>query len=120
MKDESEQVQGTALQRQLQALRERGFTPKVVHVDSHSMFVRLRTQYPGVLIDVGGAKAFVTAADAKIRRIKEVYRTVVETTQVPNEWPTGKRCVQAEPKEDISITRCYESLFSVYGNETRI
>ena len=43
--DESEQVLGTALQGQLQTLRERGFTLKVVNVDPHSTFVRLRTQY---------------------------------------------------------------------------
>ena len=76
MKDESEQVQGTALQRQLQALRERGLTQKVVYVDLHSKFVRLRMQYPGVLIDVGGAKDFVPVADAKIRRLKETYHAV--------------------------------------------
>ena len=50
--------------------------PRVVYVDLHSTFVKLRTQYPGVLIDVGGAKDFVAKVDAKIRRIKETYRSV--------------------------------------------
>jgi hypothetical protein len=48
----------------------------MVNVDPHSTFVRLRTQYPGVLIDVGGAKDYVPVADAKIRRVKEMYRAV--------------------------------------------
>jgi hypothetical protein len=42
----------------------------VVNVDPHS------TQYPRVLIDVGGAKDYVPVADAKIRRVKEMYRAV--------------------------------------------
>jgi hypothetical protein len=78
VKDESEQVLGTGLQGQLQSLRERGFTPKanVVNMDPHSKFVRPHTKYPGVLIDVGGAKDFVPVADAKIRRLKKTYHTV--------------------------------------------
>ena len=76
LKDESEQVLDTALQGQLQVLRERGFTPKMVHVDPQSMFVRLRSQYLGVLIDVGGAKDYVPVVDAKIRRVKEMHRAV--------------------------------------------
>ena len=48
----------------------------MVNVDPPSTFVRLRTQYPGVLIDVGGAKDYVPVADAKIRRVKEMYPAV--------------------------------------------
>ena len=76
MNDESEHVLGMALQIQLQSLRERGFVPRVVYVDPQSTFVKLGTQYPGVLIDVGGAKDFVAKVDAKIRRIKETYHSV--------------------------------------------
>jgi len=38
--------------------------------------VALRTQFPGVIIDVGGARDFVAKVDAKIRRIKDMYRAV--------------------------------------------
>ena len=45
-------------------------------MDPHSTFVRLRTQYPGVFIDVVGAYDYVPVADAKIRQVKEMYRAV--------------------------------------------
>ncbi len=67
---------GTALQGQLSTLRERGFAPTVVHVDPQSAFQGLRTQFPGIVIDVGGARDFIAKVDAKIRRVKELYRSV--------------------------------------------
>ena len=73
---ETATVLGLALQGHLQVLRERSFTPKIVHVDPASAFVALRTQFPGVIIDVGGARDFVAKVDAKIRRIKDTYRAV--------------------------------------------
>jgi hypothetical protein len=73
---ETVHVLGTALQGQLSTLRERGFTPTAVHVDPQSAFQGLRTQFPGVVIDVGGAHDFVPKVDAKIRRVKELYRSV--------------------------------------------
>ena len=36
----------------------------------------LRTQFPGLLIEPGGAKDHVVKVDAKIRRLKETYRSV--------------------------------------------
>ena len=44
--------------------------------DPHALFLKLRRQVPGVLMDVGGGKDFVHKVDAKIRRIKETYRSV--------------------------------------------
>jgi len=73
---ETADVLGLALQGHLQVLRERAFTPKIVHVDPASAFTALRTQFPGVIIDVGGARDFVAKVDAKIRRIKDTYRSV--------------------------------------------
>ncbi len=67
---------GMALQSQLAVLRERGYKPTVVHVDPQSSFQALRTQFPGVVLDVGGARDFVAKVDAKIRRIKEAYRCI--------------------------------------------
>ena len=47
-----------------------------IHTDPHASFLKLRTQFPGVLIDVGGRKDFVHKVDAKIRCIKETYHSV--------------------------------------------
>ena len=73
---ETADVLGLALQGHLQVLRERSFTPRMVHVDPASAFRTIRTQFPGTYIDVGGAKDFVEKVDAKIRRIKDTYRSV--------------------------------------------
>ena len=77
LKDESQSSLGQALQSQLQVYRERGFSVKVVHVDPASAFMALRTQFLGVLFDVGGAKDYVAKVDAKMRRVKETsYQSV--------------------------------------------
>lgn len=76
VKNVSENELGQALQGQLGLLRERGFIPTVVYVDPESAFRALRTQFPGVVIDVGGTKDYVAKVDAKIRRVKEAYRAV--------------------------------------------
>jgi hypothetical protein len=74
--NESADTLGTALQSHLQILREKSFVVKCVHVDPASAFQALRTHYPGIEIDVGGARDFVAKVDAKIRRIKDTYRCV--------------------------------------------
>jgi hypothetical protein len=61
---------GQALQGQLAILHERGFIPTIVYVDPESAFRALRTQFPGVVIDVGGTKDYVAKVDSKIRRLK--------------------------------------------------
>ena len=76
IKSESANALGMALQNQLQVLRERGFPPIKLSVDSASGFMSLRTQFPGLLIEPGGAKDHVVKVDAKIRRLKETYRSV--------------------------------------------
>jgi hypothetical protein len=48
--------------------------PVRVYVDPQSALKTLATKFEGVSIDVGGA--FVPKVDAKIRRIKERYRSV--------------------------------------------
>jgi hypothetical protein len=47
-----------------------------VHVDPQSAFCNLTTQFPEVVIDIGGAGDFDAKLHAKIRRIKEVYCSV--------------------------------------------
>jgi hypothetical protein len=47
-----------------------------MHVDPQSAFQGLRTQFSGIVIDVGGARDFVVNVDAKIRQVKELYCNV--------------------------------------------
>ncbi len=65
-----------ALQVQLELLRSHGFIPTVVHTDPQSAFRTLTTQFPGVVIDIGGAGGYVSKVDTKIRHIKESYTGV--------------------------------------------
>jgi hypothetical protein len=66
IEQETQQVLGMTLQGQLELLRSHDFIPTVVHTDPQSAFRTLTSQFPGVVIDV----------DAKICRIKELYRSV--------------------------------------------
>jgi hypothetical protein len=69
-------ILGPALQGQLELLHIRGFIPAMVYTDPQSVFRSLTVQYPGVVIDIGGAGDYVSKVDTKIRRIKEFYRSV--------------------------------------------
>jgi len=74
--NESKQVLGMGLQGHLMTLRSRGFEPTIVNADPHSTFRSTQRDFPGVEVDVGGARDYVPKVDAKIRRLKEVYRAV--------------------------------------------
>jgi hypothetical protein len=76
VENESKQVLGMGLQGHLVTLWSRGFEPTIVYVDPHSMFRGMQQDFPGVEVDVGGARDYVPKVDAKIRRLKEVYRAV--------------------------------------------
>jgi len=76
LENESKQVLGMALQGHLMTLRSRGFEPAIVYVDPHSTFRGMQRDFPGVEVDVGGARDYVPKVDAKIRRLKEVYKAV--------------------------------------------
>jgi hypothetical protein len=82
---ESQMVQGMALQSQLEVYRSRGFQAVRVYVDPQSTFQSLTTKYPGIVIDPSGAGDHVLKVDAKIRRLKEVYRGVKE--DLPRKLP---------------------------------
>jgi hypothetical protein len=73
---ESRQDLGMALQGQMVVLRNRGYVPTIVYSDPQSAFRSMTQDFPGVEIDVGGAGDYVAKVDARIRRIKETYRTV--------------------------------------------
>ena len=73
---ESTNQLGLGLQGHINNLRSRGFNPTVVYTDPGSGFRSLTTAFPGTLIDISGAGDYVAKVDAKIRRIKELYRSV--------------------------------------------
>jgi len=76
VENESKQVLGMGLQGHLMTLWSRGFEPTIVYVDPHSTFRGMQRDFPRVEVDVGGARDYVPKVDAKIRRLKEVYRAV--------------------------------------------
>jgi len=76
VENKSKQVLGMGLQGHLLTLQSRGFEPTIVYVDPHSTFRSMQHDFPGVEVDVGGAKDYVPKVDTKIRRLKEVYRAV--------------------------------------------
>ena len=59
--------------------RSRSFEPTIVYVDPAKGWQGLTTAFPGVTIDLGGAGDHLAKVDAKIRRIKELYRSVKNT-----------------------------------------
>jgi hypothetical protein len=95
---ETQGVLSPALQGQLELLRSRGFIPTMVYTDPQSAFCSLTTQYPGVVIDVGGVGDYVSKVDAKIRCIKELYRSVKSRLlwklppSLSSERPSSLRC----------------------------
>jgi len=76
---ESQNQLGLALQGQLSILRSRDFVPTIVYVDPAKGWQGLTTAFPSVTIDLGGAGDHLAKVDAKIRRIKELYRSVKST-----------------------------------------
>jgi len=56
--------------------RSHSFIPTIAYVDPQSAFKCMTNMFPGVIIDVSGAKDHVSKVDSKIRRIKELYRSV--------------------------------------------
>ena len=80
---------GLALPGQLNVLRSHGFVPTIVFTDPAPGFQSLVNQFPGVILDTGGAKDNVTKVDIKIRRIKELCRSI----QASLSWPVTKTMV---------------------------
>jgi hypothetical protein len=67
---------GQALQAHISILRSRGFFPARVHMDPQPALAALVGQFPGVEIDISGAGDHLDKIDAKIRRVKELIRSV--------------------------------------------
>jgi len=77
IESQSTQELDNALQQHINTLRSRGFKPRRVLVDPHSSLVKLIGSYPGIEIDPVGAGNHLDKIDSKIRRVKELARSVV-------------------------------------------
>jgi hypothetical protein len=88
IKKQSAQKLGHALQQHVNTLYSRGFEPKCVLVDPHSMLVSLRGGFPGREIDPVGAGNHLDKLDTKIRRLKELIHSVISGLlyKLPMEW----------------------------------
>ena len=73
---ESTHELGTALQEQLDTLREKGFNPMRVHCDPQGSLAALQGRFPGTEVDVQGAGDHLPIIDAKIKRVKEMVRCI--------------------------------------------
>jgi hypothetical protein len=76
VEQETTEELGLALQGQVNVVRSRGFAPFVAYLDPQPALKALQHQITGVEIDVGGAGDHLDKIDGKIRRLKELYRSV--------------------------------------------
>ena len=103
---------GLALQGQLNLLRSRGFVPTIEYTDPGPGFQALVNQFPGVILDTGGAKDNVAKVDIKIRRIKELCRSV----QASLAWPVPETLI----KDLVSVELECFSASLIYGDESEL
>jgi hypothetical protein len=68
---------GRGLQAHINTLRSKGFEPTTVYVDPQKGLTALQGSFPGVEIDASGAGDHLPMIDTKIRRIKEIMRSVI-------------------------------------------
>jgi hypothetical protein len=68
---------GAGVQAHINTLRSRGFEPKRIIVNPHKSLVGLQGAFPGVEIDPSGAGDHLDKIDTRIRRIKELMRSVI-------------------------------------------
>jgi len=80
---------GTCLQQHLDVLRIFGYDVKVIKVDPLKALAGLRGSIPGIEIDVSGAGDHLPDVDIKIRRIKEMARSVIQSL----DWPLPRLLV---------------------------
>ena len=76
---------GIAVLSQVKELRAHGYEPTVMYCDAQPGFAALRGQIQGIEIDVAGAGDHLDRIDAKIRRVKEIARSI--TGGLPWELP---------------------------------
>jgi hypothetical protein len=73
----SVQALGTGVQSHVNTLRSRGFEPERIFVDPHKSLVALQGAFPGIEIDPCGAGDHLDKVDTRIRRLKELMRSVM-------------------------------------------
>jgi hypothetical protein len=77
LKTERSQELDHGVQKHLNTLRSWGFDGKKITVDPHKSFEALQGSFPGVEIDLSGAGDHLDKIDTKIRRVRELMRSVV-------------------------------------------
>jgi hypothetical protein len=77
VESQTAQKLGRGVQKHLNTLRSRGFDSKKIMVDPHKSFESLQGSFPGVEVDLSGAGDFLDRIDTKIRRVKELMRSVI-------------------------------------------
>jgi hypothetical protein len=68
---------GHGVQKHLNTLRSCGFNGRKITVDPHKSFEALQGSFPGVEIDPSGTGDHLDRIDTKIRRVKELMRSMV-------------------------------------------
>jgi len=81
---------GGALQDHLNLLRAFGFDAKIVRVDPLKALAGLKGKFPGTEIDASGAGDHLPTIDIKIRRVKEMARSVIQGL----DWPMPRVLVK--------------------------
>lgn len=69
---------GKGLQEYLDLIRIFGFNARIVYVDPLKALTSLRGSFPGVKVDISGAGDHLPKVDIRIRRIKEIIRSVIQ------------------------------------------
>jgi len=77
IKSQSSEDLGNAIQAPVSTLCSRGFEPKTIFVDPHRTNLSLENAYPGIAIDATGVGDHLEKLDSKVRRIKEMMRSVI-------------------------------------------
>jgi len=68
---------GAGVQSHINTLCSRGFEPMRVMIDPHKSLVALQNAFPGVEIDPSGVGDHLDKIDTKIKRLKELMRSVI-------------------------------------------
>ena len=76
IQNETTEALGLALQEHVNLLRSYGYVPTIAYLDPQPGFKPLRGQITGVEIDVAGAGDHLDKIDSKIRRLKEMIRSI--------------------------------------------
>jgi len=77
VKDLSKDSLGKGIQSHVSTLRSRGFEPIKFYVDPHKSLTALKGEFPGMEIDDCGAGDHLDKVDTRIRRIKEMVRSII-------------------------------------------